>query len=143
MSADGTDDWTELVDDGFIGLVGPIIFAKPVDGVHRFRFTAERKHKNRSGFVQGGMLMTFADRCLGNTARAERPTRSQATMQFNIHFIRPVRIGETVEMRCVVVKETRTVCFTEGKILVGDEIVANVQGVWKIITVGPKQLAVT
>ena len=79
------------------------------------------------------MLMAFADRCLGTAARAGNPGRRQATLQFDMHFIRPVRMGETVEMRCSVVKETRTVCFTDGKLYVGDEIAASAHGVWKII----------
>src|SRR5690606_38915209 len=62
--AELSDEWTEMVDTGFIELVGPIFMSKAENGVHRFRFTAEQKHKNRVGFVHGGMLMAFADRCL-------------------------------------------------------------------------------
>lgn len=77
--------------------------------------------------------MTFADRALAVTARAIDPDRLQATMQLNMHFIQPVKIGSSVEIRCNVIKETRSVSFMEGKIFVDDELVASAHGIWKII----------
>ena len=92
--------WQRIEDDGFIGLVGPIFYLPFEDGVGRFRFSAEAKHQNRSGFVQGGMLMTFADRALGMTARNGYLPRRQATVQLSMDFARTVTIGEDVEMEC-------------------------------------------
>lgn len=43
-------------------------------------------------------------------------------------------IGETVDIRCAVVKETRTLAFLEARLGVADEIVATAKGVWKIIS---------
>ena len=56
----GTDD------TGFIGLVGPW-WARKKDDSYEYAFMAEDKHHNRRGVVQGGMLMTFADRSMGMT----------------------------------------------------------------------------
>ncbi|NEI72562.1 PaaI family thioesterase [Rhizobium lusitanum] len=125
--------WIPIEDDGFIGLIGPVLYKPFVDGVGRFRFTAEEKHRNRAGFVQGGMLMSFADRALGNTARERHPERAQTTVQFDIHFIRAARLGEVVEMECHILKETRSLVFMEGRITTEDELVATVKGIWKII----------
>ena len=125
--------WTDIEDDGFIGLVGPISYQPFEDGIGRFRFVAEAKHKNRGGFVQGGMLMTFADRALGMTARQKHAARAQCTVQLDMHFIRTAKIGQTVEMHCRVVRETRTLIFMDGELTCQGEILATARGVWKII----------
>src|SRR5262245_4150797 len=53
-------------DTGFVGLVGPF-WTRQEGDKHLFAFTAAKKHHNRRGVVQGGMLMTFADRSMGMT----------------------------------------------------------------------------
>lgn len=130
---DGTESWTEIADDGFIGLIGPI-FSRPFkDGSQYFRLLTEKKHKNRGGFVHGGMLMSFADRAMGTTARGHDATRAQSTVQFSIQFIRAVRIGDLVEIKCSVLRQTRSLVFMTSELRVGGEIVASATGVWKII----------
>ncbi|MBM7322072.1 PaaI family thioesterase [Agrobacterium sp. S2] len=126
-------DWVEEEDDGFIKLVGPIFHRTMSNESGRFRFHAEAKHKNRAGYVQGGMLMTLADRAMGKTARQGDPTRAQATVQFDMQFLEPVKIGETVEISCTVVRETRQLVFMRGELFVQDRQVASAYGVWKII----------
>lgn len=129
--ADDTVTWSALEDDGFIFLVGPIEACN--QDPFRYRFHAERKHRNRAGFVQGGMLMTFADRSMGTAARSHVPERRQSTVQFDMQFMRAVRLGEVVEIKCEVLKETRTLIFLDGQLTVEGEIVANARGIWKII----------
>lgn len=126
-------DWVEMQDDGFIGLVGPF-FHKPFDGgpVSWFRFRAEDKHRNRGGVVQGGMLMTFADRALGTGARRGDMKRRQATVQLDVHFVRPVQIGEDVQFEAQIIRETRSLIFVSGTMTVGGEVVMTAQGVWKV-----------
>ncbi|NRF08770.1 PaaI family thioesterase [Agrobacterium pusense] len=126
-------DWVEEDDDGFIKLVGPIFHRTTSNESGRFRFHAEAKHKNRAGYVQGGMLMTLADRAMGKTARQGDPTRAQATVQFDMQFLEPVKIGETVEISCTIVRETRQLVFMRGELFVQDRQVASAHGVWKII----------
>ncbi|SFB30242.1 uncharacterized domain 1-containing protein [Rhizobium sp. NFR07] len=129
----GETDWIEEIDDGFIKLVGPVFHKVTTAGEGRFRFLAEPKHKNRAGFVQGGMLMTLADRAMGKTARQNNPDRPQATVQFDMQFLEPARIGETVEITCTVVRETRHLVFMRGELFVEDRHIASAHGVWKII----------
>ncbi|AUC11374.1 hypothetical protein BLX90_13525 [Rhizobium sp. Y9] len=126
-------DWVEEDDDGFIKLVGPIFHRTTSNESGRFRFHAEAKHKNRAGYVQGGMLMTLADRAMGKTARQGDPTRAQATVQFDMQFLEPVKIGETVEISCTIVRETRQLVFMRAELFVEDRQVASAHGVWKII----------
>src|ERR1700761_6672830 len=63
-----SDGWSIVETTGFVSLVGPL-WERKVDGVHEYALATEDKHHNRRGLVQGGVLMTFADRTCGMTAR--------------------------------------------------------------------------
>ena len=81
---------------GFIGLVGPF-WSRPNGDSFHYAFMAETKHHNRRGVVQGGMLMTFADRSMGMTCWYANERQPQATVQLDVHFIDAVQVGEFVE----------------------------------------------
>jgi acyl-coenzyme A thioesterase PaaI-like protein len=124
--------WQHYEADGFIGLVGPL-WTRERDGIHLFAFKAEPKHHNRRGVVQGGMLMTFADRAMGMTCWHANDRQPQATVQLDMHFIDAVRIGEFVEAKCQVVRRTRALVFMAADLVVGDRVVATANGVWKTL----------
>jgi hypothetical protein len=63
-----SDGWSIVETTGFLHLIGPL-WQRLVDGEHEFALVAQEKHHNRRGLVQGGVLMTFADRTCGVTAR--------------------------------------------------------------------------
>ena len=131
-----TDDtvWTAIEDEGFFRLIGPVYQTGVGGGRGRFRFLADERHHNSARFVHGGMLMAFADRGLSRTARQNDTTRLQATLQLDVHFIAPARIGEMVEMDCYVIRQTLSLFFVDGTMLVKGETVATARGVWKIIS---------
>src|SRR6188474_1467362 len=115
--------WEPYGDEGFIGLIGP--FWERRDGdTHRYAFLAEKKHHNRRGVVQGGMLMTFADRSMGMTCWYANGQGPQATVHLDVHFVHAVQIGEFVEAKCKVVRRTRSLIFMSGEFMVGDRTVA-------------------
>ena len=123
-------------DTGFIGLVGPF-WSRPKksdmgDSVE-YAFMAEDKHHNRRGVVQGGMLMTFADRSMGMTCWYANERQPQATVQLDVHFIDAVQVGEFVECKATVVRRTRSLIFMSADLVVGDRIVATAKGVWKTL----------
>jgi acyl-coenzyme A thioesterase PaaI-like protein len=124
--------WEAYGDDGFIGLVGPF-WTRQDGATHRYAFLAERKHHNRRGVVQGGMLMTFADRSMGMTAWYANEKKPQATVHLDVHFIDAVQIGEFVEAHCCVVRRTRSLIFMSGELVVGTRVVATANGVWKAL----------
>ncbi len=131
--------WEPYSDEGFIGLVGP--FWTRQDGgkdgaTHRFAFVAAPKHHNRRGVVQGGMLMTFADRSMGMTCWYANERKPQATVHLDVHFIDAVQIGEFVEARCRVVRRTRALIFMSAELVVGERTVATANGVWKALGKG-------
>jgi acyl-coenzyme A thioesterase PaaI-like protein len=124
--------WEAYRDDGFVGLVGPF-WSRPEGDGFRYGFMAEPKHHNRRGVVQGGMLMTFADRSMGMTCWYANGRQPQATIQLDMHFVDAVRIGEFVEAHCRVVQRTRSVVFMGGDLMVGERLVATAKGVWKVL----------
>jgi acyl-coenzyme A thioesterase PaaI-like protein len=56
-----SDGWKIVETTGFIHLIGPL-WQRLVGGQNEYALIAEDKHHNRRGLVQGGVLMTFADR---------------------------------------------------------------------------------
>src|SRR6187549_3153596 len=124
--------WQPYTDEGFIGLVGP--FWTRIEGdAHFYAFKADHKHHNRRGVVQGGMLMTFADRSMGMTCWYANGQRPQATVQLDMHFIDAVQVGEFVEAKCKVVRRTRALIFMSADLVVGERLVATANGVWKTL----------
>jgi acyl-coenzyme A thioesterase PaaI-like protein len=130
--------WEPYEDEGFIGLVGPF-WAKPSGDetiAPKYAFLVAPKHHNRRGVLQGGMLMTFADRTMGMTCWYANGKRPQATVHLDVHFIDAVHIGEFVEAHCKVVRRTRALIFMSADLMVGDRVVGTANGVWK--TLGEK-----
>ena len=127
-----TDGWELYRDEGFIGLVGPF-WTRRAGESYCYAFVAEPKHHNRRGIVQGGMLMTFADRAMGMTCWYANERQPQATVQLDVHFIDAVQIGEFVEAKCTVVRRTRALVFMNAELVVGSRVVATAKGVWKTL----------
>ncbi|WP_198585993.1 PaaI family thioesterase [Pararhizobium haloflavum] len=132
MNDPRTAGWTMQADDGFVGLVGP--FWTRMVGEHpAYGFLAEPRHANLLNVVQGGMLMTFADRALGLEAWKAAGDTPCVTLQFNTQFIAAAPIGAFVEVEPRVIRMTRSMVFLEGQILADGTLVASAQGIWKIL----------
>jgi uncharacterized protein (TIGR00369 family) len=128
--------WERYEADGFIGLVGPF-WQRPkkteTGDSFVYGFMAETKHHNRRGVVQGGMLMTFADRSMGMTCWYANERQAQATVQLDVHFVDAVQVGEFVQANCRVVRRTRSLIFMAAELVVGERVVATANGVWKTL----------
>ena len=119
---------------GFIQLIGPM-WQREVDGELEFALLTEDKHHNRRGLVQGGVLMTFADRTCGITARhvLGKQTMAMATVQLDVHFVESGKIGETLISRPRVVRATRSLVFVSTEVTVDKRCIAMANGVFKIL----------
>jgi acyl-coenzyme A thioesterase PaaI-like protein len=126
------EGWTVLTDEGFIGLVGPF-FQKGEGADLSYRFPTEDRHHNLRGVLQGGAMMTFADRVMGITARAAAKAPRSATVHLDVHFIDAVQIGELVETSPVVVRAAKQLVFMSAELTVGSRTVALATGIWKIL----------
>ena len=109
--------WTVVETTGFLHLIGPL-WQRLVDGEHEYALVAQDKHHNRRGLVQGGVLMTFADRACGMTARFVSGRPKLATVQFDTHFVEAGKIGELLVSRPHVVRSTRSLIFITTEVTV-------------------------
>jgi acyl-coenzyme A thioesterase PaaI-like protein len=127
-----SDGWSIVETTGFLHLIGPL-WQRLVDGEHEFALVAQEKHHNRRGLVQGGVLMTFADRTCGITARVVSGKPMLATVQLDTHFVEAGKIGETLISRPRVVRSTRSLIFITTEVSVDRRCIAMASGVFKIL----------
>ena len=127
-----SDGWKIVETSGFLQLIGPL-WQRVVDGEHEYALITEDKHHNRRGLVQGGVLMTFADRTCGMTARYVSGKPTMATVQLDTHFVESGKIGETLMSKPRVVRATRSLIFITTEVTVDTRCIAMASGVFKIL----------
>ena len=124
--------WKIVETSGFLHLIGPL-WQSTVDGELEFALITEDKHHNRRGLVQGGVLMTFADRTCGITARLRLGKPTLATVQLDTHFVEAGKIGEILISKPHVVRSTRSLIFITTEVTVDKRCIAMASGVFKIL----------
>src|SRR5262245_8718440 len=124
--------WSIVETTGFLTLIGPL-WQRLVNGQHEYALATEDKHHNRRGLVQGGVLMTFADRTCGMTARYVSGKPTLATVQLDTHFVEAGKIGEVLISRPRVVRSTRSLIFLTTEVTVDKRVLAMANGVFKIL----------
>jgi acyl-coenzyme A thioesterase PaaI-like protein len=127
-----SDGWSIVETSGFLHLVGPL-WQRAVNGEHEYALIAEDKHHNRRGLVQGGLLMTFADRTCGMTARYVSGRPTLATVQLDTHFVDSGRIGEILLSKPRVVRSTRSLIFVRTEVTAEKRCIAIASGVFKVL----------
>ena len=127
-----SDGWTIVDTTGFLSLIGPL-WQRIVDGEPEFALVAQDKHHNRRGVVQGGLLMTFADRACGMTARFVSGRPTLATVQLDVHFIDSGKIGEILLAKPRAVRTTRSLIFMTTEVTANGRCIATASGVFKIL----------
>ena len=127
-----SDGWTIVEATGFIQLVGPL-WERITEGSHEYALATQDKHHNRRGLVQGGVLMTFADRTCGMTARYVAGKPKLATVQLDTHFVEAGKIGEILISRPRVVRATRSLVFVSTEVSADKRVIAMANGVFKIL----------
>jgi acyl-coenzyme A thioesterase PaaI-like protein len=127
-----SDGWKLVDSSGFLQLIGPL-WQRLVNGENEFALITEDKHHNRRGLVQGGVLMTFADRSCGIAARFVSGKPMLATVQLDVHFVEAGKIGEILVSKPRVIRSTRSLIFTTTEVTVDKRCIAMANGVFKIL----------
>jgi acyl-coenzyme A thioesterase PaaI-like protein len=130
-----SDGWTIVDTTGFLNLVGPL-WQRMVNGEPEYALVAQDKHHNRRGLVQGGLLMTFADRACGMAARFVSGRPTMATVQLDVHFVDSGKIGETLMTRPRVIRTTRSLVFVTTEVKANERTIVTANGVFKILKDG-------
>lgn len=129
LTADG---WRTIDDDGFINLVGPLW--RRMNGADpEYAIVGQDKHRNRRGVVQGGLLMTLADRTCGMTARLTSGAETLATVQMDTHFVDAAHIGDIIVSKPRVVRITKSLIFMRTELTAASRCVVTASGVFKIV----------
>ncbi len=130
---DGLPETAENISRGGFNLHAGPVWRLPAEGeVRRFALPVADKHMNGSGSVHGGLLMTFADIAMSQTARAVSGAPMCSTVSLTCDFVGPGKPGEILEARVRVTRQTRTMVFLSADIVAGGRAVAVATGLWKI-----------
>ncbi len=125
-------DWFVHDEEGFLGLVGPVLERWQDDRLE-LGFSASDKHRNKIGVVQGGMLVTLADRAMGVAAYVAVGKRRVATIQLDTHFLAAAAVEEFIVARPEIIRVTRSVVFVEARVATNDRTLVSAKGIWKIL----------
>ncbi|HTP78592.1 MAG TPA: PaaI family thioesterase [Rhizomicrobium sp.] len=88
---------------------------------------------NCNGTLHGGMLMTFADISMSQTSRAVSGAQGCSTVSLTCDFVGPGKLGDFIESRVRVTRQTRTMIFLSADIVAGDRVLGVATGLWKIV----------
>ncbi|WP_448663225.1 PaaI family thioesterase [Sphingomonas sp. CJ20] len=113
----------------FNGFLGPILVRREGD-VARVRMVPGHQHSNLRDQVHGGALLGFIDIALFAGARGlDVITAGPAsTIDVSVQFVAGAPIGDAIEARVELVRETGRMLFLRGLIVQGDSTIASFQG---------------
>ncbi|MGV6876235.1 PaaI family thioesterase [Pseudochelatococcus sp. B33] len=101
----------------------------------------EPRHNNGFSRMHGALIATIADQGLALAALEARNAHSevrytlsdQVTIHLDVHFLDGVEIGEFLSSRCEVTRETGSMSFTRGLLVVGQRTICSAQGTFKFL----------
>lgn len=116
----------------FTGHAGPVYERTDERGVRSFGFRAGPQHGNLGGIVHGGMIATFADTLLGQFEKRDFGQMT-VTVRLVIDYVGPARLGDWIEGRSRILRQTRTLVFAEGEIFCGKHAIARCSAVFRLL----------
>lgn len=128
--------WSEMPDDGFLALVGPLWHKETEEGTI-YAILTGAKHRNRSGVVQGGLICTLADRAMGMASRARSGNRRQVTITLTMQFLDKVELGELLIAKPRVVRQVRTLSFGAVELFADERLVASATATFRLQSEAP------
>ena len=129
-------DFDRGSDPTFNGHVGTLYAKRGAKGSRDefvLGFRVQRHMCNPAAGLHGGMMMTVSDlvgTMGGGTLLGLRKFLPTVSMTFD--FVAPAKVGDWVEGRCEVVRQTRSLLFTNIYLTVGEEKILRASQVAKI-----------
>jgi uncharacterized protein (TIGR00369 family) len=116
------DGWERSDDGTFVASLGET-YLRRRDQAIEVALQTDGRHRNLSGFVHGGAIMTLLDRAMGiNTRRVARDPFWTATI--TVSFLRPVDPGALIVASCELRKVGRRAVFADARATVEGQVVA-------------------
>lgn len=135
-----SEGWECLEVGGFTGHVGPFWRRRGDDGAPSIGLIIEDRHCNlHLGTVHGGVVMTFGDIALGSGVSHALGHNRCATASLQTQFVAVARIGQLVTCKAEVIRVSKQLVFVRGLIVADDRIIANADGIWKVMDSTPRQ----
>jgi len=96
-----------------------------------FRITA--CHVNATGNCHGGAMATFADMQIAAIVRSGliATERHTPTINLSVDYIAPVPLGAWVEANVILIKQTKSLIFTQALITVNGQSVARANAIYR------------
>lgn len=135
----GWKRWQLRDDTRFNAFLGPL-HVRIEEGAARVRMVPERQHSNLREHLHGGVLLGFMDVALFAAARGLGVVSAggAVTLDLSAQFIGGGRIGEPIEARIELLRETGRLLFLRGLILQEDaSVIASFTGTLRKSTPPP------
>jgi len=116
--------------DPYENLAGPFYWKQREDGTHHFALKAEARHCNRHGIVHGGLMMTMIDLTMVVSAK-QKWDEQLVTVSLNSEFVAAGQDSDIIEAEGELVRRTRSLAFTRGRVFVGDRTLLAASAVLK------------
>jgi uncharacterized protein (TIGR00369 family) len=117
---------------GFNDAFAPVYVKVDDQGWH-CGFFVEKHHLNPQGVCHGGVLMSFADLAMaGNVGHEIADMMGIFTINMNVDFLTPGRLGQWLEMHLHHLHTTRTMASISGLINGPDGVVARVNAIFRL-----------
>lgn len=97
-----------------------------------YALRVDEGHRNEAGLMHGGAMTALIDEVIGTFVN-EAAGRRHVTVHLATTFLRPVRVGDLVEVGGEIVKATASMTFAEAKLRVGGGVVATASLIFKAI----------
>ena len=123
--------------DPYEAFMGPL-FDKRIPGEDGapelwMAFRVDDRHVNTRGVVHGGMMASFADAVMGSIAWNTIDREPCVTLSMQMNFLKGPKMGDLVECRATLTRQTRSVLFVAGEFFVDDNLVMTGSSLWKIL----------
>ena len=118
----------------FIAVNGPLYLRHEGDLV-QVGFRVEPRHTNPLGNCHGGMLASFCDMLLPlsiHRKSKEVGLRFLPTINLQLDYLAPARLGAWVEGEAQVLRVTRALVFAQGLVTADGVIAVRMSGIFKI-----------
>jgi uncharacterized protein (TIGR00369 family) len=121
--------WAFRDDTRYNAFLGEVL-VRLEDDVARVRMTPERRHSNFGDNVHGGTLLGFIDVALFAAIRTFGliDAGPAVTLDLNTHFIGAGKIGEPLEAKIELLRETRRLLFLRGLLIQDAGVVCEFSG---------------
>ncbi len=105
------------------------------DGEAQLALTLEQRHMNSWNVTHGGLTMTLLDVAMAMAGRSLNPqARASVTVEMKTSFMQAGGTpGNRIVARGKALHRSTTMCFCEGELWNGDQLVAKAMGTFKYL----------